>query len=347
MKRQLKFLKIRALSSIFLGLLLVTYSCQTEDTEIIEEQVELQDENVNNDVTDKKASFKTFSGSCDNPSRRNNGQTQYARRYTVGEINGLSDSNDLVSKYATSSTSNNPKSVNEIRFLDDRTCSFNYAQSGSYGLYRLAANSNRFDGLQPRIERQSKKVDRGANRFTSVEGYVNIRSVGSGDAVRNTASATIANQKDFNEDSGTYIMQAKGRHSNQTEGSPDPAILLILAKPANSTRSGGARYNLYAEQITRPGGSGPQGRELVFLKTISGNQDVFIKMVNRFSSTGLTQSVDIQIGKNPTLKNYTFRVPNDRGRKRGSDGKIRFGAYRCKNGSADIRWKDIKHNYRS
>lgn len=347
MKQNFKFLKTRILSSIFLGTLLISFSCQTEDSEIKEDQLEIQDEELENELSDKKASLKTLNGSCDNPSSIVNGQRQYARRYTVGEINGLNDSNDLVSKFAVSNTSNNTKSVNEIRFLDDRTCAFNYSQSSSYGLYRLRANSNRFDELQPRIERQSKKVNRGANHFTSVEGLVNIRSVGTGDAVKSTARETLDNQIRFAEDSGTYIMQAKGKHSNSNVGSIDPAILLILAKPANPDSMGRPRYNLYAEQIIIPGGSGSEGRQLRFLKTILGNQDVFIKMVNRFSSTGLTQTIDIQIGKNPTLKNYSFSVPNDRGRKRGIDAKIRFGAYRCKNDTAEIRWRNIRHDYQS
>ncbi len=339
MKRQLNFLNVKLLRGIFAALLLVSISCtEYEDVENINEETLITnlDESADIDgLTHRKKDPKNIGQSCDNPLKSG---TTYYRQYESTDVGA---GTDVVSRTAINGTN-----VDVIKFLDDRTCSFNYSQSGSYGVYRLAANSNGFDGLQPRIERQSKKVDRGGSRFTSVEGYVNIRSVGSGDAVKSTSSATITNQKRFGEESGTYIMQAKGQHDNQTEGSPDPAILLLIAKPANpEPGTGRTRYNLYAEQIKRPGGSGSSGRELQFLRTILGNQDVFIKMVNRFSNTGNVQYVDIQIGKNPTLKNYTFRVPNGNGKK-GKNAKIRFGAYRCKNGSANIRWRNIKHDYR-
>ncbi|GGD04366.1 hypothetical protein [Hyunsoonleella pacifica] len=340
MKRQLNFTKTRVFRSFFLVALIITYGCSQNEDIVYTNDESSKTKSTNGTLTGKGTN-PTEIGSCDNPQDSNG---DYYRRYTVGELNGLSDSDDLVQKNAI-----NGRGVDKMRFLDDRTCAFNYSQSGNYGIYRIRSGSNRFGStLQPRIEREARTVNRGGSRFVSVEGVVNIRSVGTGNpsSIRNTNLATIQNQQRAGEGSGTYIIQAKGQHENQTEGSGDPAILLILAKPANPGPGGIPRYNLYAEQILRPGGEGSDGREIKFLKTIDGNTDVFIKMTNRFSSTGLTQRVDVQIGRNPTLKFHSFLVPNDRGRKRGKNAKIRFGVYRCNNGSADIRWRNVRHNFR-
>ncbi len=341
MKRKLNFLNVNLAKGIFVATLLVMSSCtQDEALEKTDEDISISnlEDGINNDeLSAKKKNAKDLGQSCDNP--RQSGNTYYR----VYESTDVGAGTDLVSKTTTSGSS-----VDVIKFLDDRTCSHNYSQSNGYGVYKLTAGTNPFDARQPRIERQYKTISRGSNRFITIEGYVNIGRVGDGDAVKRTSLQTINNQKRVGEPSGTYIIQAKGDHDNKAEGAPaDPAILLLLAKPANSVRVNGRvqrRFNLYAEQVTKPGGT--KDRKVVFLRTVNANSDVFIKMTNRFDSSGNNQYVDIQIGKNPTLKNYSFKVPNDGGNKKGKNAKIRFGAYRCKSGSATIKWRNVRHNFR-
>ncbi len=68
-------------------------------------------------------------------------------------------------------------------------------------------------------------------------------------------------------DDGTYIAQAKGKHTGGG-GSPDPAICLFLAKPVYGIDGQGRRtqvsFDIYREQINFRGGSGASGRTLVF-----------------------------------------------------------------------------------
>lgn len=317
-----KFLKPAGLC---MGLLLATtFSCSNEDNllDINEKQ------SVNSEIISARTKGRKISG-CNNP-----GGYQI---YTTGELPGLSDSSDFINKRAI-----NGQNVDIIRDIDDRTCAYNYSQETrggiKYGKYRIRSGSNRYDSpLQPRIERATKNVQRKNGNFVSVEGFVRIRSVG------DRPSGNNFSQTDTRDKRGTYIMQAKGKHSNQTIGSPDPAIALLVAKRATN-----GNYNIYREEITVRGGSGSSGRRLIKLKTVPGDQRVKIKMTNGWR-TNTTQYVRV------TISGTTFNwdVPNTKVRINGQDkfqvgqyAKIRFGAYRCHEGEADIWWSDIRHDFK-
>lgn len=311
---------------ICIGLLLATtFSCSEEDNLVeVEEQ-----QSVNTEALSARTKGKQISG-CNNP--------KGYQIYTVGELPGLSDSNDYVNKKAINGTD-----VDIIRDLDDRTCAYNYSQERrsnvNYGKYRIRAGSNKYDTkLQPRIERATKVVKRKKGNFVSVEGFVRIRRVGG------RPSGNNYSQTDMRDLRGTYIMQAKGKHSNKTIGSDDPAIALLVAKPASN-----GNFNIYREQITKRGGSGTSGRRLVKLKTVPGDRRVKIKMTNGWS-TDTGQYVRVTISGTT----FSWNVPNTKIEvskdvfkfQVGQDAKIRFGAYRCHSGEADIWWSDIKHDFK-
>jgi len=76
-------------------------------------------------------------------------------------------------------------------------------------------------------------------------------------------------------DDGTYIMQAKGKHTDGG-GSDDPAICLFLAKPVyDASGTNQISFDIYREQINYRGGSGSAGRDVVFLKNVLKKEDVF------------------------------------------------------------------------
>lgn len=335
MKRPLKFSNLNLVRGIFTVSLLLSFSCsQNEAIDDIEDETSIieSDENLDADgLTARKKDPKDVGGSrgdCDNPFNSSTGQ--HYRQYESTDVGA---GTDLVSKKAINGTN-----VDVIKFLDDRTCSYNYSQSGDRGIYRLAANSNEFDApLQPRIERTTKKVDRKKGNFVSVEGYVNVKRVGG-------RSSGTWGFNDVRDQRGTYIIQAKGKHANKTIGSSDPAILLIVAKDA-----GNNNIDLWSEQITKRGGSGTSGRKMVKIATVRKNSKFKLKMENGWS-TDTRQTIKIWI--NGRLE-HTFNVPNtqvtiNRQRKfqTGRDAKIRFGAYRCHNGEANIEWSSVKHNFK-
>ena len=278
------------------------------------------------DLSAKKQSPKSLSGSCDNP---RNADGQYYRQYESTDVGA---GTDVISKTAV-----NGRNVDVIKFLDDRTCAYNYSQSGNRGIYRLKSGSNKFDSpLQPRIERTTRKVDRKQGNFVSLEGYVNVKRVGG------RSSGTFG-FNDPRDQRGTYIIQAKGKHYNRTIGSPDPAILLIVAKDR-----GNGTVDLWAEQIKVRGGSTNTGREMKKLANVAKNQRFKLKMTNGFS-TSTKQYVKIEINNSEV---HTFDVPNTKVTidgvqkfQTGRDAKIRFGAYRCHNGEANIEWSDVKHDF--
>ncbi|WP_147676494.1 hypothetical protein [Algibacter pacificus] len=95
-------------------------------------------------------------------------------------------------------------------------------------------------------------------------------------------------------------------------------------------------------------GSGTDGRNLVFLKNVPGDQRVQIKMVNGWN-TSTRQYVEVTISGST----FSWNVPNTKVTINGIDkyqtgqnAKIRFGAYRCHAGEADIWWSDIQHDFR-
>lgn len=324
MKRQLNFLNVSLVKGVFVATLLVSFSCtQDEALENIDNTSTTQLEANDNDLSSKKKGKQITE--CDNP-----GGNQL---YTYGETSSSNtDSQDLIDNGAQNGTD-----VYSMRFIDDRTCSYNYSQNGNSGIYRIEAGSNKYDSNQPRMERATKVVDRKNGNFVSVEGTVKIKRVG------NKESGNFPSD-DLRDQRGSYIIQAKGTHANVTIGSNDPAILLVLAKD-----KGNGTLDLWSEQITKRGGSGNDGRELKLIKNVAKNEEFNIKMVNGFS-TSTEQYIEIYI--DGTLE-HTHIVPNTRvtinGERKfqtGRNAKIRFGVYRCVKGEANIEWSNVKHDFK-
>jgi hypothetical protein len=225
--------------------------------------------------------------------------------------------------------------------IDDRTCAYDYTQETfnnlTYGVYKLKTNSNHFDNLQPRIERPSRAVNTTGNgSYVLISGYVTIREAGH-----------VSDQWPFDDvrnQSGSYFIQAKGKHTNPDIGSNDPAICLLLAKP-KFTGQNQTSFDIYREEITKRGGSGTTGRQMVFLTNIPANTRKFVSMKNGFNANN-EQYVNITIGDT----DYNWIVPNSIGEVNGlnqvgTQAKIRFGAYRCKGGEADILWDTVNQSY--
>ncbi|MGY6647221.1 hypothetical protein [Wenyingzhuangia sp. IMCC45574] len=230
--------------------------------------------------------------------------------------------------------------------IDDRTCHADYYQK-SYngrvvGVYEIAAGTqnNPGDSTQPRIERASKTVNSlKKGSFVEISGYVTIQKVG---YVNDSYD-----RSDMRDGTGTYIIQAKGKHYNATIGSADPAILLLVAKPKFKSGGGIDYFEVYREQITKRGGSGTTGRVLDFVANIAPDTRTKIVMKNYFKEDN-QQWVDVTVGS----VSESFRVPNTQvvinGQTKyqtGYQAKIRFGAYRCKGGSAEIYWDTVRQTY--
>ncbi|ANW95861.1 hypothetical protein AXE80_06010 [Wenyingzhuangia fucanilytica] len=223
------------------------------------------------------------------------------------------------------------KNVNKI--IDDRTCFADYSQTTfnnrTYGVYKIAAGTNHIDDLQPRIERTTPSInsnDIGDGSYVRFTGYVTIKRAGH--------LSDSYDRDDIRDKSGTYIAQAKGKHSGGG-GSADPAICLIVAKPifSGSTQ---VSYDIYREEITERGGSGVTGRQLVYLTNIPANTRKFFKIENGFTGSGTSRRhyVNVRIG----ATDYNWDVPSP---ERALQAKIRFGAYRCHGGEAEILWDGV------
>lgn len=222
--------------------------------------------------------------------------------------------------------------------IDDRTCVYNYAQvvenGVTKGVYRIMAGSNHIDdNLQPRIERACPVINSTADgSFVKLSGYVTIKEVG---YVADNIPPTSVSDK-----SGSYLIQGKGKHTGGG-GSAEPAIALILAKPVFS---GGQQvsFDIYREQIKYRGGSGNSGREMVYLTNIPANTRTFIEMDHGFSGSGasMVHYINVKIGNNT----YNWNVPEP---ERATQAKIRFGAYRCKGGEAEILWDNLSVSHAS
>ena len=307
---------LRPISLCMSLLLATTFSC-SHDEELLE--MEQEQLNIDDTLASKTKGPKSSSGSCDNPNN--------SREYQWVDVRPQgSNVGDYVPR----------NGVDKITYIDDRSCEYNYEQEKrgryEYGKYRITSGTNYFDNFQERMERSTATVSNRNGSYTRVQGFVRIRSVGS--------PTNSASQNSFSDNSGTYIMQAKGTHSNRTIGSKDPAILLLLAKPASN-----GYFNIYQERITKRGGSGASGRKLEYVTRVRGDRRIFVKMTNGFTNN--RQYVDYKI--NGVSKR--FYVPDTRlsdGRtQKGQNAKIRFGAYRCKSGQADIWWSDVKHYQRN
>ncbi len=295
----------------FTFLLLTNLSCSNED-----ETINFDENNKSSNIVFSKKNPKSNDNIC-TPEGNN-----ASRIYTF-----LNDVNKTT-VWATSQ-------------IDDRTCAYDYTQETfnnlTYGVYKLKTNSNHFDNLQPRIERPSRAVNTTGNgSYVLISGYVTIRETGH-----------ISDQwplDDIRNQSGSYFIQAKGKHTNPDIGSNDPAICLLLAKP-KFTGKNQTSFDIYREEITKRGGSGTTGRQLVYLTNIPANTRKFISMKNGFNANN-EQYVNITIGNT----NYNWTVPNSIGEENGltqvgNQAKIRFGAYRCKGGETDILWDTMLQSY--
>ena len=229
----------------------------------------------------------------------------------------------------------NPVNVGGI---DDRSCYSDYSEvtfnDTVYGVYNITDGSNHFNKpsnpLQPRIERflpRSKKTTPG--NYVKFTGTVVILETG--DAGRDN-------------DNGTYIIQAKGKHSGGG-GSNDPAILLLLAKPVYGTNVDGEEvqvsFDIYSEQIKERGGSGAAGRDVVFLKNVKKGVPTEIEFEVGFrqdpsDATKKIHYVDSVIGG----EKFPFVIPSP---DRGLESGIRYGAYRVWGGRAQIRWANTTY----
>ncbi len=316
--------KFKLFKATQLGIILlaVTTSCERESIEGDTSTVLDQDAII---VPENRLSAK----SCD--------QNTHGRIYRFTDVKP--GGNDI-----------NKTQVHKTGDIDDRTCHADYHQknvtladgsSKFVGVYKIAAGTQNQTGdlTQPRIERASKTVNtKKKGSFVEMEGYVTIKDVG-------FVSDSYSNG-DMRDNTGTYIMQAKGTHFNATIGSPDPAILLLVAKK-RFVNGSFADYGLFAEKITKRGGSGTTGRELVFIKNIPHNTRKKIIMRNYFKEDN-QQWVKVTV--DGTTKD--FRIPNTQvvidGQTKyqvGKQAKIRFGAYRCKGGQAEIYWDTMKQSY--
>lgn len=228
----------------------------------------------------------------------------------------------------------NPANVGKI---DDRSCYANYKESNIdgtvWGVYNITFGSNHMDnnGLQPRIERSlTRSQTTGIGSYAKFTGTVRILEVGKTNAVGSD---------------GSYIMQAKGKHSGGG-GSADPAICLYLAKPVYGNDGNGQQvqvsFDLYREQINFRGGSGADGRDIIFLTNIKKDvpTDIELEVGFRQDPNDPTKKIhysDAIIGG--TAFNWNIPEPE-----RGLQSGIRYGAYRVKGGRAQIRWANTTYD---
>lgn len=234
---------------------------------------------------------------------------------------------------ATRTSDDLPNPVN-LGTIDDRTCYANYKESTidglTWGIYNITADSNNQDApntLQPRMERSLPIANANVGSFVKFNGDFRILEV--------------ADTGDFGQ-SGTYIAQAKGQHTGGG-GSADPAICLYRAHPVYGTGVNADKqvaFDIYAERILERGGSG-SGREVVFLKQVDKNEIVSFEMKVGFiedpnDATKKIHYCNAIIGGEA----FNWNIPDP---ERGTQSKIRYGAYRVRGGRAQIRWANTMH----
>ena len=217
---------------------------------------------------------------------------------------------------------------------DDRSCYSDYSESEvngkTWGVYNITAGSNHWDGasLQPRIERSlPRSSETGIGSFAKFTGTFRILEVG------DTGSFSS---------SGSYLAQAKGKHSGGG-GSNDPAILLYRAHPVYGDGINAGKqvaFDIYAERILERGGEG-SGRETVFLKRVNKNEEVDFVMEVGFrqdpnDATKKIHYCDAIIGGE--VFNYNIPSPE-----RGTESGVRYGAYRVREGRAQFRWANTTY----
>lgn len=219
---------------------------------------------------------------------------------------------------------------------DDRSCYANYKESTidgtTWGVYNITFGSNHLDnnGLQPRIERSlSRSQTTGVGSYARFTGTVRILETGK----------TASDGSD-----GSYIMQAKGQHTGGG-GSADPAICLYLAKPVYGPDENGNQvqvsFDLFREQINFRGGSGAQGRDIIFLTNIPKGVPTDIELEVGFRAD--PNDPDAKIHYSDAVIGGTAFNWNIPEAERGTQSGIRYGAYRVKGGRAQIRWANTTY----
>lgn len=220
----------------------------------------------------------------------------------------------------------NPANEGEV---DDRSCYSDYSESiidgTTWGIYNITDGSNHWDApgtLQPRIERASTIANANVGSFVKFTADFRILEV--------------ADAGSFGQD-GTYIAQAKGQHTGGG-GSPDPAICLYRAHPVYGTGINADKqvaFDIYAERILERGGSGSD-REVVFLKQVDKNEIVSFELEVGFKEDPSNSALKIHYC-NAVIggEAFNWNIPDP---ERGTQSKIRYGAYRVRGGRAQIRW---------
>ncbi|WP_299130433.1 hypothetical protein [uncultured Winogradskyella sp.] len=224
----------------------------------------------------------------------------------------------------------NPANAGEV---DDRSCYSDYSESiidgTTWGIYNITDGSNHWDTpgtLQPRIERASTIANSNVGSFVKFTADFRILEVGDAGA--------------FGQD-GTYIAQAKGQHTGGG-GSPDPAICLYRAHPVYGTGINADKqvaFDIYAERILERGGSG-DGREVVFLTQVDKNEIVSFELEVGFMEDPSDPALKIHYC-NAVIGGQAFNwnIPDP---ERGTQSKMRYGAYRVRGGRAQIRWANAE-----
>lgn len=261
---------------------------------------------------------------------------------------GTCDTNNYMPIDAISGTDYNDDINTQI---DDRSCSHDYYQYNNFGVYKLSAsdndNPNNPGTLQVRMERTSSKQYFANGKYVQVTGTVRINSAGS---VTDNISDSAVNDGD-----GTYIAQVKGKHTNPYGNqSPDPAIVLFVAKPKRNNSGTGSiilqngkvkDFKIYAELVKKRGGSGTGGRRMVYITTVKRNTDFNVDIKTEFYTSNSTKRQRVIYTINGVTKTHEISAQNTRttgtnAQKKAEpiETRIRIGAYRCKGGTADIRW---------
>ena len=229
--------------------------------------------------------------------------------------------------------------------LDDRSCSHDYYQYNNFGVYKLSASDNNHPNnpgtLQVRMERTSSKRNFSNGKYLQVKSKVRINSAGSvTDNIKDNA---------VNDGDGTYIAQVKGKHTNPVAGeSPDPAIVLFVAKPKRTNSGKGSiilqngkvkDFKIYAELVKKRGGSGTSGRRMVYITTVKRNTDFDVDIKTEFYTSNGRKRQRVTYTINGETKTHEISTQNTNNQTAEPiETRIRIGAYRCRGGSADIRW---------
>ena len=312
-----------------IALLSAFYSCQSEDEIVAEPEVSIVEEEKPEETKEEEIKEEEVKPEETKP-EETKPEVSQVNDEDVGEYKTCNPDGANASKFLDIS---NP--VNEGK-IDDRSCYANYKESvvngKKWGVYNITHGSNNQDTntLQPRIERSfNRSQTTGIGSLARFTGTVRILEVGDASGTSND---------------GTYIMQAKGKHTGGG-GSADPAICLYLAKPVYGTDSNGNRaqvsFNIYREQIKFRGGSGRVGRENIFLTNVKKNVETAIELEVGFRQdpTDATKKIhysDAIIGE----ETFNWNIPEP---EKGTQSGIRYGAYRVWGGRAQIRWANTTY----